>query len=330
MLDIRDFKKNSNIDGAELLNKSEFFNHEDVPTDIPLLNVALSGSLDGGLSSGITMICGESKTFKTGFLVQMVKAHQQKYKKKSITLLYDSEFSPMEYYERQGVKLDQVLHLPVTTIEQMKNDIANQLNRIKHENVIIIIDSIGGLASKKEAEDSVEGKNVTDMTRAKSMASFFRVVTSPLSMKGIPMVLINSHYETLEMYSKKVTGGGKKPYLSSDDVWFISRAQDKDGKDLKGYKFTITADKSRSIKEGSKFPIDVTYADGINKNSGLFDLAVECGLVIQSGAWYQTVEDGVVSDKKVRSKEIKTQEFFDALLKNKIFTEYVSNKYMLQ
>ena len=327
-------KKNSTIEGVSALSESKFFNRETVPTDIPLLNVALSGDINGGLSSGITMICGESKSFKSGFLVQMVLAHQKKYGKKSICLYYDSEFSPVEYYEKQGVKLDQMLHIPVTTVEELKNDIASQLKEIsieEPEHVIILIDSIGGLASNKEAEDSAEGKSTVDMTRAKALNSFFRIVTPHLNMKNIPMVLINSHYETMEMFSKKVVAGGKKAYLSSDDVWFITRAQDKEGKELKGYFFNITADKSRTVKEGSKFPINVTWEDGINKNSGLFDLSVEAGIVVQSGAWYQAInpETGELYDKKLRRTQIECDAFYDNLLKNKTFIEYVKGKYLL-
>ncbi len=35
--------------------------------------------------------------------------------------------------------------------------------------VIIVVDSVGNLASKKEVDDALEGKSVADMTRAKQM-----------------------------------------------------------------------------------------------------------------------------------------------------------------
>ena len=38
-----------------------------IPTDIPMLNVALSGDIDGGLTPGLTMLAGPSKHFKTSF-----------------------------------------------------------------------------------------------------------------------------------------------------------------------------------------------------------------------------------------------------------------------
>lgn len=328
---LKRLKKNTKIQ-AEVLSKSKYFNHEQSPTQIPLLNVALSGKFDGGISAGITMVAGESKTFKTGFLIQMVLAHQLKYKD-SVCLFYDAEFSPVDYWEKAGVNMDQVLHLPIKTVEEMRNDCAQQLDSITEEdNVIIIIDSIGGLASAKEANDALEDKMTADMTRARALNSFFRIVTPHLNMKNIPMVLINSFYDTMEMYSKRVYAGGKKCYLSSDDVWFISRATDKDGKDVIGYNFTITADKSRTVKEGSKFPINVTWKDGIDRYSGIFQLAVEAGIIQQSGAWYTLtdLDTGQASDKKAQRKTIVSDlVYMESLLKCERLIEYTKNKYLM-
>ena len=39
-------KKNSKIDHAEILSESKFFTEKDmVPTDVPMINVALSGKI---------------------------------------------------------------------------------------------------------------------------------------------------------------------------------------------------------------------------------------------------------------------------------------------
>lgn len=322
--------KRSTIPNTNLLKDSKFLKSEMIPTDTPILNLAFSGYTNGGFTEGITMICGESKTYKTGLLVQLVLAHQKKYKD-GIAILFDSEFSPITYWEDAGVDLDRVAHVPITNIEQLKFECMNQLDGIEEDDkVIIIVDSIGGLASKKEVDDAMSGSDKSDMTRPKQLASFFRMITPVVNMKSIPFIMINSHYTTLEMFSKNVTGGGQKPYLASDNVFFITRAKDKDGKELKGYYFNLTADKSRTVKEGSKFPLHITYEHGIDKHSGLFDLAVESGLIQQSGAWYQTMNsDGVLNETKQRRVTIETDEFYDDLLKNKLFIDFVANKYLL-
>lgn len=58
-------KKNSTIKESDILSESKFFNKKDmVQTSIPIINVALSGELGGGLVPGLTMWAGPSKHFK--------------------------------------------------------------------------------------------------------------------------------------------------------------------------------------------------------------------------------------------------------------------------
>ena len=48
-------KKNSKVSTTEILAESKFFNEKDmIATDVPMMNVALSGDPDGGLTPGLT------------------------------------------------------------------------------------------------------------------------------------------------------------------------------------------------------------------------------------------------------------------------------------
>ena len=54
-------KKNSKIKETCILQDSKFFQEKDqTATDVPMINVALSGSVDGGLSSGMTVLKGRA------------------------------------------------------------------------------------------------------------------------------------------------------------------------------------------------------------------------------------------------------------------------------
>ena len=324
-------KKLSTIEGSNTLSKSKYFDREFTPTAIPLLNIAFSGKVDGGLSGGITMLAGESRTFKTGFLIQLGLAFQKKHPE-GVIVFYDSEFSPIEYWEMAGIDTSMVLHTPVTTVEEMKHDMAKLLDDLgEDDKIMFLCDSIGGLASKKEAEDAVEKDNSpVDMTRAKALNSLMRIITPQLNKLGIDFVFINSFYETMEMYAKRVYAGGKKTFLSCNNVWFISRSQDKDGKELMGFNFNLVVDKSRTIIEGSKFPINVTFEDGIDRYSGLYELAKEAGFLQPAGAWVKVAdfETGELSGN-VRRADI-GEEFFEKLLVHEPFTEFLKNKYLLK
>lgn len=203
-------RKNSKIKETALIGKSKVFGKKEfITTQVPMLNVALSGEIYGGFKSGLTMFAGPSKHFKTMFTLVCVKAFLDKYPE-GVVLWYDSEFgSPPEYFEAMGIDVSRVVHTPIANIEDLKNDIANQLEGIeKEDKVCICIDSIGNLASKKEVDDAIEGKSVADMTRAKQLKSLFRIVTPYLNLRDIPMFVVNHTYKEIGLYPKDIVGGG--------------------------------------------------------------------------------------------------------------------------
>ena len=324
-------KKNSTIKDSAILAKSKFFTAKDmIATSIPVVNVALSGRLDGGLTPGLTMWAGPSKHFKTAFSLLMAKAYQDKYED-SVILFYDSEFgTPQSYFESFGIDQDKVIHTPITDIEQLKFDIMQQLSNIERgERVMIIIDSIGNLASKKEVEDALEQKSVGDMTRAKQIKSLFRMVTPHLTLKDIPMVVVNHTYKEIGLYPKDIVGGGTGSYYSADNIFILGRQQEKEGTEVIGYNFIINVEKSRYVKEKAKIPVSVTFEGGISKWSGLLEMALESGHVVKpSNGWYSRIDkDGVVEEKKWRIKDTDSKDFWVPILSMQSFHDWVSTNY---
>ena len=324
-------KKNSTIKDSAILSKSKFFTDKDiVPTDVPMINVALSGKLDGGIIPGLTMWAGPSKHFKTAFSLLMAKAYMDKYKD-AVLLFYDSEFgTPIKYFETFEIDMDRVLHTPLTDIEQLKFDIMQQLQEVNRgDKLIIILDSIGNLASKKEVEDALEGKSVADMSRAKQVKSLFRMVTPHLNLKDISLIVVNHTYKEIGMFPKDIVGGGTGSYYSADNIYILGRQQEKTGTEITGYNFIINVEKSRYVKEKSKIPISVSFDGGIQKYSGLVDIAIEGGFLSKpSPGWYAKVDQksGEIGDK-VRFEATQTDDFMLPLLKDEKFKEYVNQKY---
>jgi len=324
-------KKASTIKYSSILSKSKFFTEKDmIQTDVPMVNVALSGSLDGGITPGLTMFAGPSKHFKTAFALLMASAYMKKYPDAAV-LFYDSEFgTPQKYFETFNINTDNVLHTPLTDVEQLKHDLMSQLQSIeKGDRVIIVLDSIGNLASKKEVEDAIEGKSVADMSRAKQIKSLFRMITPHLTLKDIPMVVVNHTYKEIGMFPKDIVGGGTGSYYSADTIWIVGRQQEKTGTELTGYNFIINVEKSRYVREKSKIPVTVSFDGGINKWSGLLDIALEGNFVAKpSNGWYAKVdqETGEILDKK-RFDDTQTEEFWKDILTNEKFREFVRKKY---
>jgi RecA/RadA recombinase len=339
--------KNSTIAGTAMLADSEIYNRKQtdwVTTEVPMINVAFSGDPDGGMSAGVTQIAGPSKHFKTGFSLLLARSFLKKHPD-GIILFYDSEFgSPASYFSAFDVNPDQVVHSPIESIEALRHDLVTQLEHITDKDkVLILIDSLGNTASVKETEDATkDSTSPADFTRAKTIKSFFRIVTTKLVMKNIPMVVINHVYMTMEKFSKAIASGGTGSIYNSDNIWIVGRSQDKEGDELTGYNFNITVQKSRYVKEGSKIPITVTFEDGIERWSGLFDQAKDAGLIEvglnekgkPSAGWYVTVDPatGVIDPTQTNRRRADIEEddtFWKKLLETKMFKDYLSKKYKL-
>jgi RecA/RadA recombinase len=325
-------KKNTTIKDTAILSNSKFFEAKDmVQTDIPVVNIALSGDLEGGLTPGLTMWAGPSKHFKTAFSLLMAKAYQKKYPD-SVILFYDSEFgTPKSYFSSFDIDMDRVVHTPITDVEQLKFDIMNQLSNIERgDRVMIVVDSIGNLASKKEVEDALDQKSVGDMTRAKQIKSLFRMVTPHLNLKDIPMVVVNHIYMEIGMFPKAIVGGGTGSYYSADNIFIIGRQQEKEGTELVGYNFIINVEKSRYVREKARIPVTVRFDGGISKYSGLLEMALESGHVTKpKNGWYAKVNTntGEVEGKNWRESESDCDEFWNSILTNESFKQWVRDNY---
>lgn len=325
-------KKNSKIKETEILADSKFFSEKDqVATEVPMINVALSGSIDGGLTSGLTVLAGPSKHFKTSFALLMAAAYLKKFPD-AVLLFYDSEFgSPQSYFESFGIDTERVLHTPITDVEKLKFDVVSQLETIERgERVVIVIDSVGNLASKKELEDALNEKSVADMSRAKALKGLFRMVTPYLTMKNIPMIAVNHTYQEIGLFPKAIVSGGTGIYYSADNIWILGRQQEKTGTEITGYNFVINIEKSRFVREKSKVPITVSWDGGIERYSGLLDIALDGGYVGKpSNGWYCRIDrdTGELLQPKVREKETLKGDFWKPVFEQTDFAEYIKNKF---
>lgn len=326
--------KNSPTKYASILSESEFFNKKDViQTNLPILNVAFSGSLDGGMASGLTIFAGQSKSFKTLLGLFCVKAYLNKYPD-AVCVFYDSEggITP-EYLSSNGIDPDKVIHIPIEHLEMLKFDMVKTLKEIERtDKVIILVDSIGNTSSLKELQDALDEKTVAEMQRAKTLKGLFRMITPSLIAKDIPCICIAHTYQTMEMYSKAVISGGTGLMYSCNQAFIITKSQDKDTSGLVGWNFTINIEKSRYVREKSKLSFNVNYKNGINKWSGLLELALESGHVIKpKNGWYQKVnmETGEIGEKSFREKDTNSGDFWNPILEAPSFKQFVCDKYAL-
>lgn len=321
--------------GSTLLLDSEIFKEKDlVTTMVPIINIACSGKVNGGFAPGLTILAGETKTFKTALALYCMRAYLDKYPD-GVGILYDSEFGiTPEYIRTFGIDPKRVIHIPVEHVEQLKFDFVKKLENISlGDHVFFMVDSIGQISSKKEVEDAADEKSVSDMTRAKAIRSLLRLVTVQLSKKALPCFMINHVYMEIGMFPKTIIPGGTAVSYSANQIFVITKSQEKssDG-ELQGWNFALNVHKSRYVREKSKLPFTVHYDSGIKPYSGLMDIAIELGAVKKpSNGWYSRVDlsTGEIEDKKWRIKDTESKEFWSPVLTSQEFNKLIEDRYMM-
>lgn len=330
-----ELSKLSTIKESAIMGSSDFFkNRFNVVTQLPILNIAFSGEVDRGYGAGLTMLAGESGSFKTMLALYALKSYLDTYDD-ACGIIYDSEFSiTSDYLATFGIDSERILYIPICDIEELKIDTYKLLKSIKRgEHFFVMIDSIGNLVSRKTISDIESEKVSTDMSRAKTLKPLFALLTNNASMLDIPIFLINHTYETQEMYSKTVVSGGRAAlYLPNTVINMTRKTERANDKSVSGFEFNMTLLKSRFIRAFSKLSFTVNFESGIDPNSGLLELAVEYGIIKASGGWYQLLDD--IDNKnpvgnKLRESQLAETGFYDKLLKNSNFNEFVKHKYKL-
>jgi RecA/RadA recombinase len=305
---------------------------EYAPTCCPALNVALSGKFNGGLTSGITMLAGPSKNGKTLLGLVLSKAYLDKWPDACLVFLDSEAGSNAAYFDTFGIDKSRVIHIPVTNIEEIKFQTVNVLEELaRGEKACFFFDSLGNTASKKELDDALSNVSKADMSRAKAIKSYFRIITPLLARKNIPFVCVNHTYSTQDMFPVDVMSGGQGPLLSANTVFFMGKAKEKDGKELSGFAFKVKVYKSRCIREGSVFSVLLDFERGIDTQSDLFDAALEGGFIVKSSNVSYMKNEKYGDQKKYRKadfmyKEPDGLEWFD-ILNDEEFILYYEGKF---
>ena len=247
-------------------------------------NALVSGSLYGGIADNkIIALAGESATGKTYFSIGMVRKFLED-RKDGMVLYFDSEQAvTSDMFLDRGVDPKRIAVFPVATIEEFRNQLIKIVDKYleqdadKRKPLMVVLDSLGMLSTSKEMNDTAEGKEVRDMTRAQVIKSTFRVLTLKLGKAGIPLVMTNHTYDVVGSYvpTKEMGGGSGLKYAASTIV-YLSKKKDKDADgQVVGNIIHCKLYKSRLTKENQMVDVRLNYDSGLNRYYGLLDIALK-------------------------------------------------------
>ena len=260
-----------------------------IDTGSYMFNALLSGSINGGLPSNkITAIAGESATGKTFFVLGMVKEFLQNNKDAGVIYFESESALTKKLIEDRGIDSERMIIMPVTTVQEFRHqaltilDKYNEQDEADRKPLLLVLDSLGMLSTTKEVEDTAEGKETRDMTRAQILKAAFRVLTLKLGRTKVPMIITNHTYDVVGAYMPmKEMGGGSGLKYAASTIVYLSKKKEKEGTDVVGNIIHCKTQKSRLSKENMMVDVRLRYDTGLDKHYGLVDLAVKHGIFKQ-------------------------------------------------
>ena len=277
---LKDITKAIGNDYAELVD-----NVDDtisfIDTGSYIFNALLSGSINGGLPSNkITALAGESATGKTYFLMGIVKSFLDSNPNAGVIYFESESAITRQMVIDRGIDPKRMVLSQVTTVQEFRTQSLRVLDKYlatpeaDRQPMFICLDSLGMLSTTKEVEDTAEGKETRDMTRAQVLKAAFRVLTLKLGRAKVPMVVTNHTYDVVgSMFPTKEMGGGSGLKYAASSIVYLSKRKEKDGTEVVGNIIHCKNHKSRLTKENKMVDVRLTYDKGLDKYYGLLELA---------------------------------------------------------
>jgi RecA/RadA recombinase len=278
-----------------------------VDTGSYIFNALCSGSIFGGVSGNkITAIAGESSTGKTFFSLAVVKNFLDS-NPDGYCLYFDTEAAVNKsLLESRGLPLDRVVVVNVVTVEEFRSkalkavDLYQKKPEDERKPCMFVLDSLGMLSTEKEINDTLNDKQVRDMTKSQLIKGAFRMLTLKLGQANIPMIVTNHTYDVIGAYvPTKEMGGGSGLKYAASTIIHLSKKKEKDGTEIVGNLIKAKTAKSRLSKENQDVTVRLYYDErGLDRYYGLLELG-EIG-----GLWKNVAGRYEIDGKKVYAKAI--------------------------
>ena len=274
-----------------------------------ILNAVLSGSIHGGVPNNkITAFAGESATGKTFFVLGIVKSFLDAHPEAGV-MYYDTEAAvTKQMMEERGIDTKRVIVAEMDTIQRFRTHALKTLDYYEKSGkdrppFMMVLDSLGLLSTTKEMEDTAEGKETRDMTKAQVIKAAFRVLTLKLAKVKVPLLVTNHVYAAVGSYvpTNEISGGSGLKYAAST-IAMLSKKKDKDSNnDVVGNIIKVKMHKSRLSKENGQVEVRLSYDKGLDRYYGLLELAEKYNIIKKVSTRYE-----MPNGTKLFGKEINT------------------------
>ena len=290
-----------------------------IPTGNYHLNACLTGSLFGGYPNNRAVaLAGPSGTGKTYLILNAIKqAQKQGYS----IIFYDSENAvDKNLVEKFGIDPKTFRYETCNTVQEFRSSVTaitdvlieQKKKGIALPKIMVVLDSAGNLATQKEIDDAKTGSSKADMTRAKLLKSTFRIIMTQFGICKIPFLFTNHTYQTQDLFSRQVGGGGTGPEYAASIILFLGKAKLKEGIEQTGIIVTAKPNKNRFAKP-TNIKFHISFNKGMNPYVGLEEYigwdvcGIERGRFITEGAYAKLTDPGKADCRKHSFKKDKKE-----------------------
>lgn len=265
-------------------------------------NRIMSGSFRKCIPQGrITNLAGPSASGKSFVLANAVRSAQQA---GAFCLIIDSENAlDDEFMQKIGVDIDNnYSYVGVTTINQTVKTISQFLKGYKEEygtdpeapQILIAVDSLDMMMTETELKHYESGDQKGDQgQKNKQLKAMLKTLVQDIKTLNVAIVC------TSQVYKNQDVMNGEGVWIISDAVKYSAsqitlltklKLKDTSSSEVTGIRMKCEGYKTRFTKPFSFVVIEVPYETGMDKYSGLLEVAISLGVVVKKGSRYSLTD----------------------------------------